>query len=148
MDALDRMIVEGLQDGVGIEASPFAGFAEMLGITEDALLERIARLLDDGVLTRFGPMFDAAAMGGTFTLAAMSVPPADFERVAALVNAHPEVAHNYEREHEFNMWFVVGAESAEAAARVLAAIEAESGLRVLILPKLDEYRLELRLSAH
>ena len=148
MDALDRVIVESLQDGIGVEEYPFAGFADRLGIAEDELVQRIARLLDDGVLTRFGPMFDAAALGGAFTLAAMSVPAADFERVAALVNAHPEVAHNYEREHEFNLWFVVGAESPEAAARVLAAIEAETGRRVLNLPKLAEYRLELRLSVH
>lgn len=148
MDPIDRLIVETLQDGIAVEEAPFARFAESFGIAEEDLVGRIAGLLEEGVLTRFGPMFDAAALGGAFTLAAMSVPAAEFERVAALVNAHPEVAHNYEREHDFNMWFVIGAETPGDIARVIAAIEGETGLRVVNLPKLDEFRLELRLALH
>jgi hypothetical protein len=77
----------------------------------------------------------------------MSVPPHDFERVAGIVNARPEVAHNYRREHAYNMWFVVATERPEAIRETIAAIEAESGYRVLDLPKLAEYYLGLRLRA-
>jgi hypothetical protein len=77
----------------------------------------------------------------------MSVPPHDFDRVAALVNAHAEVAHNYRREHAYNMWFVVATERPEAIRDTLAAIERESGYRVLDLPKQREYYLGLRLEA-
>ncbi|MCZ7565375.1 MAG: AsnC family transcriptional regulator [Burkholderiales bacterium] len=146
MDELDRAVVNRLQHGVEVAARPFAPVAAALDVEEDALLARIARLLADGALTRFGPMYDATAMGGAFTLAAMSVPAADFDRVAALVNAHPEVAHNYEREHALNMWFVVACERPEAVARVIADIERETGLAVLDLPKLDEYFLDLRIA--
>ena len=103
--------------------------------------------LASGVLTRFGPMYDVERMGGAFTLCAMRIPEPDFERVAALVNAHPEVAHNYARAHEFNLWFVVAAASREAIAPLLAAIEAETGYPVLDLPREQEYFIELRLVA-
>jgi hypothetical protein len=86
-------------------------------------------------------------MGGAFTLCAMSVPQADFERVAALVNAHAEVAHNYARDHHFNMWFVVAASSRAQIAPLLSTIEAETGYPVLDLPREQEYFIELRLVA-
>ena len=147
MDAIDRMIVDTLQAGIDVAEFPFARCATMLGMTEDALVERVARLLDAGILTRFGPMYDAEALGGMFTLAALRVPPEDFERVAKLVNAHPEVAHNYEREHEYNMWFVIAAEKPEDVARVLGDIERETGHAPLDLPRLEEYRLRLQLDS-
>src|SRR5512134_808914 len=106
MDDIDRAVVNGLQGGFPLCPRPFAVVSRQFGIDEEELRDRLRRLLEEGVLTRFGPMYDAERLGGAFTLCAMRVPAADFARVAALVNAHPEVAHNYEREHRFNMWFV------------------------------------------
>ena len=97
MDDLDRAIVNRLQGGFPLGERPFLEAAAALGITEDGLLSRLKDLLEGGVLTRFGPLYDAEKLGGRLSLCAMSVPACDFERVAALVNAHPEVAHNYER---------------------------------------------------
>jgi len=77
----------------------------------------------------------------------MSVPRADFERVAALVNAHPEVAHNYEREHRFNMWFVLGASSPSSITKTILKIEKETGYPVMNLPREEEFFVELRLTA-
>jgi hypothetical protein len=77
----------------------------------------------------------------------MSVPHADFERVARLVNAHPEVAHNYERAHRFNMWFVLAAAQRVRLGQVIGMIEAETGYPVLDLPREEEYFVELKLSA-
>jgi DNA-binding Lrp family transcriptional regulator len=145
MDDVDRAIVNRLQHGIDVCARPFAPVAAELGIGEAELVSRVAGLLADGKLSRFGPMYNAAAMGGAFTLAAMSVPEADFERAVALVNAHPEVAHNYEREHALNMWFVLACERPEDIGRVIADIERETGRAVLDLPKLDEYFLDLRI---
>jgi len=146
MDSVDRAIVNRLQDGIEICERPFAPVAESLGVAETELTARLERLLAEGTLSRFGPMYDAAQMGGAFTLAAMSVPPDDFERVADLVNAHPEVAHNYEREHALNMWFVLATERPEEIAEVIAAIELETRIPVVNLPKLAEYFLDLRLT--
>ncbi|HXF66152.1 MAG TPA: AsnC family transcriptional regulator [Burkholderiales bacterium] len=147
MDEFDRAIVEHLQAGFPLTARPFAAVGRALGLDESGVIERIRRLLAEGVLTRFGPMFDIERLGGAFSLAALAVPRADFERVASLVNALPEVAHNYERDHEYNMWFVLAAEEPEGIARAIAKIERETGLEVLHLPKLREYYIGLRLEA-
>jgi len=147
MDELERAIVNRLQGGFALAARPFAAAAAELGTSEAALLEKLGAMLAAGTLTRFGPMYDAERLGGAFTLCAMRVPDADFERVAALVNAHPEVAHNYARAHEFNLWFVLAAGTREAIAPVIATIEAETGYPVLDLPREQEYFIDLRLPA-
>ena len=118
-----------------------------LGLAEDELIARLTRLLADGVLTRFGPMYHAERLGGALTLAAMKVPEHDFDRIAALVNAHPEVAHNYERQHEFNMWFVLATETPERITEVIGEIERATGYRVYNMPKLEEFYVGLRLEA-
>ena len=86
-------------------------------------------------------------MGGAFTLCALCVPEDDFERVAARVNAHAEVAHNYARDHAFNMWFVLATAAPAGIARVIGAIEAETGLTVYDFPREAEYFIDLRLAA-
>ena len=147
LDATDRAIVNALQDGLPLTLAPYADAATALGIGEAELLDRLARLLDTGVLTRFGPFFDAAALGGAFCLCAMAVPEERFDAVTEAVNAHPEVAHNYARTHALNMWFVLATETEggiEAAAR---AIEAETGLSVHLFPKEEEFFIGFRVAA-
>jgi len=145
MTPTERTIINGLQGGFPVCERPFLAAAEALGLTEDALIEGILGLLEAGILSRFGPMYHAERLGGALSLVAMRVPAADFERVAALVNAHPEVAHNYAREHAFNLWFVLATERPERKAEVLAAIAAETGLPVHDMPKVAEYFVGLRL---
>jgi len=147
MDELERAIVNRLQGGFPLSERPFADAARELGTDEATLIAKLKAMLEAGTLTRFGPMYDAERLGGAFTLCAMSVPAADFERVAALVNAHPEVAHNYERAHRYNMWFVIAAASRAQIAPLIAAIEAQTGYPVLDLPREQEYFIELRLVA-
>jgi siroheme decarboxylase len=147
MDDLDRRIVDELQGGFPLCPRPFAEAATRLGTSEQELISRVARLLEARTLTRFGPLFDAERLGGAFSLCAMSVSRLDFERVAAQVNAHPEVAHNYERGHEYNLWFVLAAGSRERLAEVRRALERETGYPVMDLPREEEYFIGLRLSA-
>lgn len=144
MDAVDRRIVNALQGGFPVCERPYAAAATTLGLTEDELVARLGRLVADGSLSRFGPMFDAEKLGGAVTLAALSVPSDRFDAVAAQVNAHPEVAHNYAREHALNMWFVVAAERPERVREVLRAINDETGLPVYDMPKIEEYFIGLR----
>lgn len=145
-DALDRMLVALLQRGIPVEPRPFRAAAALVGVEESDVVERVRRMLESGALSRFGPMYNADRFGGAFTLAAMAVPPQDMDRVVALVNAHPEVAHNYEREHELNMWFVIAGEGRAVIDSVIAAIQAETGLEVLSFPKEAEYFIGLELA--
>ena len=147
MDETDRRIVNRLQRGIPACERPYAEAARELGLDEPTLIGRIRALREDGVLTRFGPLFDAERLGGAFCLCALAVPEEQFDRVAALVNAHIEVAHNYERTHRYNMWFVLAATSEAAIGETIRRIEAETGLPVLALPRLDEYYIGLQLAA-
>ena len=143
LDPIDRAIVAALQRGVPIVERPFAELAASLETTEEAIVARLARLIHTGAVGRFAPMLDAEKLGGAVTLCAMAVPAERFGEVAAQLAAMPEVAHNYERAHRFNMWFVLAVERPAQLAAAIAQIEAETGLAVLDLPKLEEYRLEL-----
>jgi DNA-binding Lrp family transcriptional regulator len=145
VDSIDRAIINRLQDGFPISAQPFSEVAAELGLGEDELIARVQHLLDARTLTRFGPMYHAERLGGALTLAAMKVPAQNFERVAEQVNALPEVAHNYEREHPLNMWFVLATETAAGQRLAIEKIEQETGCRVYNMPKLDEYFVELKL---
>ena len=146
IDATDKALIDALQDGVPVTARPFGDVAERLGLDEEALIERLRTLVDGGVLSRFGPMYDAEALGGAITLCAMKVPDDDFDRIAEQANGFAEVAHNYQRDHALNMWFVVAAETPERLRQVIAEIEARTGLKVLDLPKEEEFYLGLRLA--
>lgn len=147
MDELDRTIVNGLQGDFPISERPFRDAAAQLDMSEEELIERIRRLLEEGVLTRFGPMWQVERLGGAYALAAMKVPRAELDQVAEKVNALPEVAHNYEREHPFNMWFVLATESPKALADAALRIEHETGHRVYLMPKAEEYFVGLTLAA-
>jgi DNA-binding Lrp family transcriptional regulator len=147
MDDLERRIVTALQRGIPVVPRPFAEAARELGIDEAALILKLQKLLEQGALTRFGPLYNADRLGGAFTLCAMSVPAHDFERVCGIVNAFREVAHNYEREHRLNMWFVLATADPAQIAEVRMRIETETGYPVIDLPKLDEYFVGLELAA-
>ncbi|PRY21872.1 AsnC family transcriptional regulator [Aliiruegeria haliotis] len=146
-DEIDKSLINRLQDDLPLETRPFAAIGRELGLSEEEVLQRVHRLKEDGILTRFGPFFDAAALGGAFCLCAMSVPAVQFDAVMTKVNAHPEVAHNYEREHALNMWFVLATESAGEIASVARRIEAETGLEVLLFPKEREFFIGFRVAA-
>ncbi len=147
LDDTDRRILNRLQEGFPITPRPFADVAAELGLEEDDLIARLTRLKETRVITRFGPFYDAAAMGGAFCLCAMHVPEDNFDRVADLVNAHPEVAHNYERDHALNMWFVLATETGAGIGEVAKRIEAETGLTVLQFPKEHEFFIGFRVAA-
>jgi len=145
LDKLDRKIVNALQGGFPIVDEPYAEVASWFDIETDELIARIDGLVKNGAFSRFGPLFNSERMGGAVTLAALSVPVERFDEVADLVNAHAEVAHNYARDHNLNMWFVIAVETADDIARVIAEIEQETGLTVYNCPKEKEYFIGLRL---
>ncbi|WP_153162911.1 AsnC family transcriptional regulator [Zoogloea sp. 1C4] len=147
LDELDRRIINALQGGFPISDEPYREVAESLGTTEAELLARLERLLADKVLTRFGPMFQIERLGGRFVLAAQAVPEDRFAEVTELVNALPEVAHNYRREHRLNMWFVLATETPDGIADATRRIEAATGLPVFAFPKLREFFVDMRLKA-
>jgi siroheme decarboxylase len=146
-DDTDRLLINALQGDFPLTQTPFADVGAALGLSEAEVITRVQAMLDDRVLTRFGPMFQIERMGGAFCLAAMAVPEASWGEVVEAVNAFPEVAHNYRREHALNMWFVLATETPDAIARTAARIEQVTGLPVHLFPKEREYFVEMKLEA-
>ncbi len=144
MDNIDKQLVNRLQDGFPVTERPFLAIAEEFGLEESDVMQRVQTLLDDGILSRFGPMFQAERLGGGLTLAAMKVAPEDYEKVVEQVNAFPEVAHNYQREHELNMWFVLATETPEGIEDTIQRMEAITGYQVYNMPKQEEFYVGLR----
>lgn len=146
LDETDRRILNALQGGFPICPRPYRVAAERLGLSERKLTGRLKRLLKERVLTRFGPLYNADRMGGSNVLAAMMVPEQDYADVSTFVNAQPEIAHNYRREHWLNMWFVGAGETPETVEAAFRRIEAATGLAVYRFPKEREYFVELTLT--
>ncbi len=147
MDQIDRDIINGLHGGLAVCERPYLEAAQRLGLEEEALIARLVRMLEQGVLTRVGPLYQIERMGGAFTLAALHAPLEEYESVAQRVNALPQVAHNYARDHELNMWFVIATETPDEIDEVIGRIERETGCSVFNFPKSREYFVELKLTA-
>jgi siroheme decarboxylase len=142
-DAPALRLLNEFQHRFPLGHAPFAEVAEQLGQTQRWVLQTLHAARLHGVISRVGAVFAPGAIGAS-VLAALRVPPADLERVAQLVSRRAAVNHNYEREHDYNLWFVATAPNAHALDSALREIEAEAGCgRMLELPLLDEYRIDL-----
>ena len=115
-------------------------------MAEGEVLERVRRLRQSGVIRRIGATFEPERLGYVSTLVACRVPPAQVDDFAAIVNRYPEVTHNYEREHEYNVWFALIAPSEERIAEILAEIRAESGIEACYsAPQERRYKIRVHL---
>lgn len=142
LNPLERALLNDFQRDFPLDPRPFARIAETLGVGEDEVLSAYRDLVERGLIKRIGAVVRPHRLGWS-TLAAMSVPHERLAEVADLVTGYSEVNHNYEREHAFNLWFVVTAPSRQEVMAVLADIATHSGLRVLDLPLEQPYRVDL-----
>tara|TARA_R110000796_G_scaffold201695_1_gene317901 strand:- start:176 stop:622 length:447 start_codon:yes stop_codon:yes gene_type:complete len=138
----ERALINAYQRGFPLTPRPFARVGEELGLSEENVLEMLTDLTVKGVLSRVGAVV-APNRAGVSTLAAMEVPAERLDDVSALVSAHKEVNHNYEREHRLNLWFVATAPDAGKLADLLSDIAAETGFKVIDLPLVEAYHIDL-----
>jgi len=139
---LEQRLLNDFQRGMSLSSTPFLDMAKQLGVGEDVVMQSIRSLQDRGVISRVGPVFRPNTIGAS-TLAAMSVAEDDLERVANIVSAYPEVNHNYERDHAYNLWFVVAASGEAQLEVVLGEIARSAGYSLMSLPMLDDYFIDL-----
>ncbi|WP_227370105.1 Lrp/AsnC family transcriptional regulator [Halomonas sp. M20] len=142
LDTLDRRLIDGYQRGFLVCERPYAVMADDLGMTESELLVRLERLQTLGVLSRVGPVFEHTKAGASL-LAAVAVPKNEQEAYAELINRAPGVNHNYAREHDYNLWFVMTAADEEQLGRRLDHLEAELDRPILRLPMLEGFHIDL-----
>jgi len=142
LTALERRLLNDFQRDFPLSATPYADMAEKLGVSEQQVIDTLQKLKEQGAISRVGAVFRPNRVGVS-TLAAMAVPLDRLEEVAQLVNEYDEVNHNYEREHDFNLWFVATARDDAHLKAVLDDIESRCGLTVLFLPLVEDYHIDL-----
>ncbi len=139
---LEFRLLNDWQRELPLVERPFAAIADTLGCTEAEVIAGLGDLMARGHISRIGAVFRPHVLGWS-TLAAVSVPEARIEAVAQSIDAYPEVNHNYEREHAYNLWFVVTASTEARVAEVLAGVHRQTGCKPLDLPMLADYHIDL-----
>lgn len=145
MNELELHLLNDYQRDFPLVPAPYLTIAHELGVSEEVVLETLRKLRAEGTVSRVGAIFRPHRIGHS-ALAAMSVPQHRLEEAAQIINLRSEVNHNYEREHAYNIWFVVAAEDEPRVLQVLRELELEIGCRALYLPMLEDYHIDLGFS--
>lgn len=141
-NSLQQNLLNDWQRDFPLEPRPYARMAEKMGVAEQEIIDALAELSQACAISRVGAVVKPGSIGVS-TLAAMSVPECRLEDVAQRVSAYREVNHNYEREHRFNLWFVVTASDQAMLSAILEDIEGECGYPVMSLPLVEAYHIDL-----
>jgi DNA-binding Lrp family transcriptional regulator len=142
LNCLQESLLNDFQKDFPLSLTPYADIATRLGTTEEEIFEALRELTELEIISRIGPVFSPHRIG-TSTLATMAVPKGRLIEVAKYISALPEVNHNYEREHRFNLWFVLTASTEEHLEAVLTEIEENTNIAVMSLPMLESYHIDL-----
>lgn len=139
---LEKSLLNDYQHDIGLSPTPYADMAEQLGVNEQLVITTLKGLKDRGFISRIGPVFRPNRIGIS-TLASMAIPEDELEQVAAIVNSFSEVNHNYQRDHTYNLWFVVTASDENHLNHILDTIELVTGYPLMSLPMLEDYFIDL-----
>ncbi len=144
---IEQHLLNDYQHDFPLVKQPFLAIGEQLGISEDEVITRLEYLSAQGAISRIGPVFSPGRIGAS-TLAALAVPKEQLDKMALWINTLPEVNHNYEREHMYNLWFVVAAPNQAWLDNVLQKINQYAGLPMLVLPLLEPFHIDLGFNLH
>ncbi len=146
MDQRDKELLNEIQAGFPVEPHPYRILAERLRMDEDEVIARIAKLRQAGIIRRLGASIDSRRVGFVSTLLAAKVPEEKFETVVKIINACAGVTHNYERRHEYNVWFTLIAPSVEEKEKIIGQLRGKTGVEILELPakKIFKIRVDFR----
>jgi siroheme decarboxylase len=152
LDDLDKRLLNLMQGSFPIAPRPYRHVASEAGMTEDEVMARVQRLLDDRIIRQVTPIFDTRALGYSSMLVAAKVDPDNPWRAANIINQHPGVSHNYLRNHEFNIWFTIATEpdsplGLDGTLEVLAGLAGAESVRQLPTLKLFKIRMDLEMEA-
>ena len=140
----DKELLNVIQTGLPLTPAPFAAVAARLGCPEQQVLERLAQLRDAGVIRRLGAFFDAESLGYRGWLVAVKVEELSLPAVARAVNAWPEVTHNDERDHEYNLWFTIQTRTEAEKDSLLRQVAAMPGVSAVFgLPTTDRFKVNV-----
>ncbi len=148
VDETDRKILQLLQDDFPIVCEPWLEISKRLNLNEAEVINRLKRLIEEGVVLRVGPIFDSSKIGlKAATLVAMKVPKNQVDSIASIINRYESVSHNYEREDEYNIWFTLAAQTKKELDQKLAEIKQKTGTAdhdMLELPTINRFKINVR----
>jgi DNA-binding Lrp family transcriptional regulator len=151
-DTLDLRILDALQDDLVIVPEPWKLIADRIGISEEECLMRISHLKDAGIIRTISPVLDSRRFGlSAGSLIALSVPEEQIGDVVAVINSYPEVSHNYQRDHHYNIWFTVSARNEEEIERICNEIRSQTEIPkvdLIALPTIRSYKIDVRFSCY
>lgn len=142
IDGIDKKILNLLQEELPLVEKPFEEIGEKVGLTGKEVMERVARLKQDGYIRRIGPVLDPKKMGYSSLLCAAAVPPERIEEVAAAVSAQAGVTHNYERDGELNLWFTVTMKEKKDIDRFISDLEEKYSITIHRFPEKRTFKIK------
>lgn len=145
LSPLDRSILDLLQNQFPVSVQPYRDLADMLGISEEQLLQRVAALKQQGIIRRIGGVINSKGLGYYSTLLCCHMPPDQMEKAVRRINSEPGVTHNYLRKHDLNLWFTLTAPSQQQAAVLIEKLRTDLGVEILSMPALKTYKIRLTL---
>ena len=142
MDNIDKKLLNLVQNGLPVESRPFLTIGKKLEITEEEVISRLEKLKKETFIRRIGGIFDSKKLGYVSTLCAISVPEERIEDVSEVINGYEEVTHNYIRNHHYNMWFTIIAQSKEKIDEVIRDIKSKAEInRIINLPSVKLFKI-------
>lgn len=148
LDEIDKQLLQLTQDEFSIMKRPWKELGNRLKITEEEVLLRLKRLCNKGVIRKIGPILNTQKLGlSASTLIAMKVPEEKIEQVASIINEYESVSHNYQREHEYNLWFTIRTSDEKKLRRTIEEIKRRTEIpdaNILDLPTLRVFKIDVR----
>ena len=148
IDRTDRALLDALQDDIPLVSRPFEVIAARLGIPEDDVMRRLDRLQEQGIVRGLSPVLESRHVGlSATTLVALKVPEEKIQTVARLINAYPEVSHNYRRDHAYSLWFTIAGKDENRIQEIIQGIKQQSGITgqdILELPTVRRFKIDVR----
>jgi len=146
MDIRDRQLLNEIQTDFPVEPHPYRVLGDRIGMDEAEVLSRITNLREEGIIRRMGASINSRRIGFVSTLLAARVPREKFDSFVEIVNSCPGVTHNYERRHEYNVWFTLIAPSEGEKKGIIRDLTVKTGIQILEFPaeKIFKIRVDFR----
>jgi siroheme decarboxylase len=142
MDAIDRKILNAIQEEFPLTEKPFEAIGKQAGISEEEALERIRRLTEEGYIRRIGPVLERKKLGYASLLCGVHADAGMIEVIAAEISKEPGVTHNYEREGELNLWFTITMQTMDDINAFISKLENSFPIKVYRFPEKRTFKIK------
>lgn len=144
MDKIDRDIINKIQSEFPVTRRPFQEIGRSLDVSEEEVIERLEKLKAEAIIRRIGGNFNSRELGYTSTLCAAKVPPEKITNFVDVVNNYQGVTHNYQRSHDYNLWFTFIAPDMDFINEALEEIRKKTGVEeILNLPAKRMFKIKV-----